>query len=65
MNESEFRKVYNYSSYPRDSIITTDKGFLNIDNVSMGGTHWTCFHMKNNKALYFVFFSVDSLINFY
>ena len=43
MNESELQRVYNYSIYPRDSKIYSDKGFVNIDNGSQGGTHWTCF----------------------
>ena len=39
MNESELQRVYNYSIYPRDSEIYSDKGFVNIDDGSMGGTH--------------------------
>ena len=41
MNERELQRVYNYKIYPRDSKISWDKGFVNIDNGSMGGTHWT------------------------
>ena len=52
MNESDLKKVYNYPIYPRDSIITTDKGFLSLDDRSMGGTLWTCFYMKD-KSVYF------------
>ena len=48
MNESELKKVCNYSIYSRDSIITTDKGMVSIDNGSIEGTHWTCFYMKDN-----------------
>ena len=53
MNESELQRVYNYPIYPRDSKIYSDKGFVNIDDGSQGGTHWTCFIIKNNKSFYF------------
>ena len=53
MNESELQRVYNYPIYPRDSKIYLDKGFVNIDNGIMGGTHWTCFIVKDNKSFYF------------
>ena len=53
MNESELQRVYNYPIYPRDSKIYSDKGFVNIDNGAQGGTHWTCFIVKDNKSYYF------------
>ena len=53
MSESDLQKIYNYKIYPRDSKITTNKGFVNIDNGSQGGTHWTCFYIKNKKSYYF------------
>ena len=53
MNESQLQKIYNYKIYPRDSKIYSDKGFINIDNGSQGGTHWTCFYIKDNKSYYF------------
>ena len=53
MNESESQKVYNYLIYPRDSKKISDKGFVNIDNGFQGGTHWTCFIVKDNKSYYF------------
>ena len=53
MNESELQKVYNYPIYPRDSKIYSDKGFVNIDNGSMGGGQWTCFIVKDNQSYYF------------
>ena len=31
--------------------IYSDGGFVIIDNGSMGGTHWTCFIIKDNKKL--------------
>ena len=41
MNESELQRVYNQKTptYPRYSKIYSDKGFVNIANGSMGGTH--------------------------
>ena len=53
MNESELQKIYNYNKYPRDSKIYSDSRFINIDNGSQGGTHWTCFIVKDNKSYYF------------
>ena len=50
MNESEIQRVYNHPIYPRDSKIYFDKGFVNIDDGSQGGTHWTCFIVKVNKS---------------
>ena len=46
MNESELQKVYKYPINPWDSKIYSDEGFINIDNGSMGGSHWTCFYLK-------------------
>ena len=56
MNESQLQKVFNYPIYPRDSILYSDKGFVNIDNGSQGGSHWTCFIVKDNKSYYFYSF---------
>ena len=53
MNEAHSQKNYNYPIYPRDSKICLDKCFLNIDNGSQGGTHWTCFIVRCNKSNYF------------
>ena len=53
MNESQLQKIYKYPIYPRDSKIHSDKGFVNIDNGSRGGIHWTCFIVKDNKSYYF------------
>ena len=53
MNQSQLQKIYKYPIYPRDSKIYSDKGFVNIDNGSQGGTHWTCFCIKHNKSYYF------------
>ena len=32
----------------------SDEVFVNKDNGSQGGTHWTCFIVKDNKPFYFV-----------
>ena len=53
MTESELQRVYNYEINPRDSKIYSDKGFVNIDDDSQNGTHWTCFIIKDNKSYYF------------
>ena len=53
MNQLQLQKVYNYPIYPRDSKIYSDKGFVNIDDGRMGGSHWTCFIVKDNKSYYF------------
>ena len=53
MNDSQLQKIYNYPLYPRDSKIYSDKGFVFVDNGSRGGTHWTCFIVKEKKSFYF------------
>ena len=53
MNESELQRVYIYPIYPRDSNTYSDKVFVNLDNGSQGGTHWSCFYIKDNKSFYF------------
>ena len=53
MNESQLQKIYIYPIFPRDSRLNSDKGFTNIDDSSMGGTHWICFRVKVNKSFYF------------
>ena len=52
-NESDLQRIYNYPIYPRDSKIQSDKGFVNIDNGSMGGSHWICFIINDEKYYYF------------
>ena len=53
MNQSELQGVYNFRIYPRDSKIIADKGFVNIDDGSQDGTHWTCFYINDKKSYYF------------
>ena len=33
--------------------IYSDKGFVNIDNGSQGGSHCSCFIVEDNKSFYF------------
>ena len=64
MNESQLQKVYNYPMYPRDSKINSEKGFVNIDNGRLRGTHWCVFYVKGD--IYFTLIVlVVSQINFY
>ena len=53
MSESDLQRVYIYPIYLRNCEKNSDKGFVNIDNGSRGGTHWTCFIVKDNKSYYF------------
>ena len=53
MSESDLQKIYNYKIYPRGSKILSDRGVVNIDNGLQGGTHWTCFLIKDKKSYYF------------
>ena len=53
MDESELQRVDKYIIYPSDSKIYSDKGFVNMDNGSQGGTRWTCFIAKDKKSFYF------------
>ena len=59
MNESQVQKIYNYSIYPRDDKVYSDKGFVIIDDGSRNGTHWCCFFIKYNKSYYFESFGVQ------
>ena len=60
MNESQLQRNYNNPNYPKDSIIYSDKRFVNIDDGSRFGTHWTCFIVKNDKSFYFDSFGGQS-----
>ena len=53
MNDSQLHRVYNYPIYPRDSKIYSDRGFVNIDDGRLGGTHWVVFYVRDNKSYYF------------
>ena len=49
MDELELQRVYNFFIYPRNSKIYANKKFVNIDNGSARGSHWT-FFIKGNKS---------------
>ena len=53
MNESQVQKMYKYLIYPRRSKTYSDEGFVNIDGERRGGTHWTCFYVKDSRSYYF------------
>ena len=58
MNKSQLKTIYNHPIDPRDSEIYSNRGFVDIDNGSMGGSHWTCLLIKDNKSYYFDSFGV-------
>ena len=53
MNKSQLQKVYNYPIFPRDSKRYSDRGFVDIDDGSMGGSYWVAFIVKDKKSYYF------------
>ena len=53
MNESQLQRVYKFPICPRDCKIYSYKGFVNIENGSMGGSHWVCFIIKDNRSCNF------------
>ena len=53
MNESKIQRALIYPIYPRDSKNYSDKRFVKKDNGSMGGTHWVCFYLKEQKSFHF------------
>ena len=59
MNESQLQKIYNYPIYPRDSMLYSNEGFVNTYDGRMGGSHWVCFIIKDNKSYYFDSFGVQ------
>ena len=56
MDESELKKVFNFTICPEDSKITTNNRIVNIDKGSMGGSHWTLFYFKDKQSSYFASF---------
>ena len=62
--ESQLQRIYNYPIYPKDSKIYSDKGFINIDDGSMGGSHWTCVFIKVKNHTTLIRLEVNQ-INFY
>ena len=43
MNESQLQRIYNYPIYPKNSKVHSNRGFTNIDDGRLGGTHWCAF----------------------
>ena len=41
-NDSDLQRVYKYNIHPKGSKISSDRGFVNIDNRQTGGSHWVC-----------------------
>ena len=64
MIESELQRVYNYPIYPEDSKKFTQEGFVNTDNGTIAGYHWTTFYVRKNKVFYFDSFG-DSLDKYF
>ena len=52
LNESNLERIHFYPLYPKGLKIFLNKGFVNIDIGNKGGTHWTTFHIKDNKSSY-------------
>ena len=65
VNESQLQNFYNYHIYPGDSKTYSDRRFVNLDDGSRGGTHWTCFIVKDNKYHSNLNRLVVNQINFY
>ena len=40
LNKSEIQRVYKYPRYPRGLKKHSDKGFINFESGSQGGTLW-------------------------
>ena len=53
MYESELQRIYTYPIHPRDSKVHSDKGFVDKDNGSQGGTHWCWLILRDNKSYYY------------
>ena len=53
MNEGDLQRAFNYNIYRRDSKLISNKGFVNIDIGQVGGTHWVCFIVKDEKIILF------------
>ena len=63
LSESEIQRLYNYRIYPRDSKQYSYKYFVNIENGTIGGSHWTDFYVKNIRSFFFDCFG-ESVVKF-
>ena len=52
-SESECEQVFSDNIYTKDSLFTSEKRLVNVENGQMGGTHWTCFYIKDKISFYF------------
>ena len=53
LNEFQLQKIYSYHIHPTVLKIYSDKGFVNIDNGSQGGSHWCVFYVRDDKFYYY------------
>ena len=60
MNEFELQRVYINPINPRTPKIHSDRRFVKTVIGSIGGTHWTCLVVKDNKSSYFDSFGGQS-----
>ena len=51
MIESGLQRIFIDKIYTRVSKIASERGFVNIDNGQMSGTHWVCLK-KGNESYY-------------
>ena len=65
INESFLQRVHNFPINPRYSKINSVRGFVNIDNGSMGGNLWVVFYKKPITNPITQKVSEEVLINFY
>ena len=63
MAESVLQQVYIFPIYPRGSKMYSDKGFVNKDDGSQGGSHWCCFVIKIRNP--FTLTALDSILIFF
>ena len=47
MHKSDIERAFNY---PKNSKTYSDEGFVNIENGSIGGSHWVKFLVKINNS---------------
>ena len=60
-----YKKIDNYPIYNRDAKIYSNKRFVNIDDGTMGGSHWTAFYVENKNNRTNLTHLVVNLINFH
>ena len=53
MKESDLQRAFEIKKHPRDSLMTTNKRFVDLDTGQTGGTQWLAFYVKYKKSYYF------------